>query len=369
MLRILLLVVAIGCLGGSGCSGKKPELAETTETRTAPAGTSPELDVAKSAGSSAANAKLTNTPEPPPAQSAASPLRDLTAKYLENDGRGGWRKNELAATELEKLSPEKAAQLWPLLKDPQVEVRRGAAVFLLGLFDPANAEQVAAFAVLVDDSDRMVRARAIDAARQFSRADQVAILPRLAAMLESHREDRADNRTAVARLCGSLKREGAAAIPALQAAATDDPDAKVRSASLVAISQIAETKASAALLAKGLSDKDASVRLVAAARLRQLDAAAAPAVKELAAALSDSNNDVADAAADALIRIGAPAAEALADRLSGGSASARKVALACLAKIGPSAKPALGAIEKCKSDPDSQIRQLAEAAINRIAGK
>src|SRR4051812_20273284 len=41
---------------------------------------------------------------PPPAVN--SPYRDLAARFLESDGQGGWRKNEKAATELEKLSPD-----------------------------------------------------------------------------------------------------------------------------------------------------------------------------------------------------------------------------------------------------------------------
>src|SRR5207302_250436 len=162
-----------------------------------------------------------------------------------SDGQGGWRKNEKAATELEKLSAEEITQVWPLLKDQQAEVRRGAAVFLLGLFDANDSEQVSAFTALLDAADRMVRARALDADRQ------AALAP----------------------------------------------------------------------LTKGLADKDAAVRLVAAARLRQLGSTAAPAVKELAAALADQSADVAEAAAEALIRIGSAAVEPVSGQLSSKSAS------------------------------------------------
>jgi hypothetical protein len=304
---------------------------------------------------------------PPP--SAASPLRDLTARYLDSDGQGGWRTNEQAATELEKLGPQEAAALWPLLKDPQVEVRRGAAVFLLSQFDPANGEQVAAFTALLGDSDRMVRARALDAAKQFSKEDQIASLPRLAAMLDAAREERADNRAAIARLCGALKGDAAAALPELERAAADDPDARVRAATLVAISQIAEPPQAVPLLAKGLADKEASVRLVAAARLRQLGPAASGAANPLAAALADSGADVAEAAAEALARIGGPAVEPAAGQLSSTSAQARRLGLACLLKIGRPVPSSSVKIEKLKQDPDPQVRQLAEAASQRLTGK
>jgi HEAT repeat protein len=318
-------------------------------------------------------AKPSTAPVEKPASSAPasgeSRLRGLAARLLESDGQGGWHKNEQAATELEKLSPEEVAQLWPLLKDPQADVRRGAAVFLLGLFDPSDSNQVSAFAALLDDSDRMVRARALDAVRQSSRDDQLAALPRLSALLDAKREDRAENRAAVARLCGSLKQEGAAALPALQTAATDDPDAKVRSGALAAIAQIANPQDAVAPLSKSLADKDAAVRLVAAARLRQLGSAASPAARDLAATMADQNNDVAEAAAEALIRIGAPAVEPVTGQLSSKNAAARKLAMVCLARIGPPAKSALPQIEKLKQDPDSQVRQLANAAIKQLSGQ
>ena len=58
------------------------------------------------------------------------------------------------------------------------------------------------------------RARAIDAVRQFSTGDQVAALTRLTALLDPTREDRPENRVAVVRLIGGLRREAAPALAA-----------------------------------------------------------------------------------------------------------------------------------------------------------
>ncbi len=364
---VLIAILSTGLLGCSHRSSPGPP---------AQGNSAPAAEVAPAVPP--ASAKITAPPDEKPvsekpATSAPAPgdsrLRDLAARLLESDGQGGWHKNEKAATELEKLSPDEVAQLWPLLKDPQPDVRRGAAVFLLPLFDPNDSNQVTAFASLLDDTDRMVRARALDAVRQSSHADQLAALPRLSPLLDAKREDRAENRAAIARLCGSLKQEAAAVLPALESAAASDPDAKVRSAALVAIVQIAEPQAAVPPLTKGLADKDAAVRLVAAARLRQLGSAAAPAAKELAAVLGDQNNDTAEAAAEALIRIGAPAVEPVSGQLSSKNVSARKLALVCLARIGPAAKSAAPQIEKLKQDPDSQVRQLANAAIKQLSGQ
>ena len=103
--------------------------------------------------------------------------------------------------------------------------------------------------------------------------------------------------------------------------------------------------------------------------MRQLGSTAAPAAKELAATLADPNNDVAEAAAEALIRIGTAAVEPVAGQLSSKTAAARRLALVCLARIGPAAKSTVPQIEKLKQDPDSQIRQLANAALKQLSGQ
>jgi HEAT repeat protein len=240
---------------------------------------------------------------------------------------------------------------------------------LLEQFDTNSYEQVTAFATLLEDGDSMVRARALDAARQFSDPDKRNTLPLLKGLLDPQRESRAENRAAVVRLLGSMKQEATQTLPSLGNAAANDPDAKVRAAALVAIAQLDKPEFGVPILGKGLADTDASVRLVAAARLRQLGSAAAPVAKELAGVLADSSGDVAEAAAEALIRVGPAAVEPLAGQLSSKTASARKLSLACLARIGPAAKSAVPQIEKCKQDADPQVRQLAEAAVKRIAGQ
>jgi hypothetical protein len=120
-------------------------------------------------------------------------------------------------------------------------------------------------------------------------------------------------------------------------------------------------------VANGLGVADPAVRLVAAAKLRSFGGSAAPAAKQLAAALADSDERVRDNAADALIVIGAPAALPIIPQLTGQNTDAKKLALACLAKIGPPAKAALPAIEKCKSDADPEVKKLAEIAAQRVS--
>jgi hypothetical protein len=372
MLKSCIVGLIVGFIALAGCTKNEPSessasssASESPQATPAPIGTKndPPLDVRSTLQPPAAStAEATSS-------TSSSMLRSLASRLIDSDGRGGWRINEASATELEKLGPDGVGQLWPLLKDGDVNVRRGAAFYLLSEFDPNVTDQVASLTALLGDQDRTVRNIGLSAVKQMRPSDQVAALPRLAAMLRPDHEDKADNRAAIARLCGGLRTNAAEALPALEYAATGDPDAKVRSAALAAIGQVALPDRAAMPLAKGLADGEASVRLVAAARLRQLGPAAAPAVSELAAALADSSSDVADAAAEALIRVGGDATDALVKQLTTSSVPARKLALACLAKIGPSAKSAASAIEKCKQDSDPQVRQLADAALRRINAK
>jgi HEAT repeats len=257
--------------------------------------------------------------------------------------------------------------MWPLLQDAAADVRRGAAFALLEAIDPADSKQAAAFAGLLDDKDATIRGLGLAAIKEMRRENQVTALPRLAAMLDPACEEKADNRATVARLLASLKVEAGPALEKVVAAAARDPDAKVRTACLVAISQIAPPQQSAVPLARGLTDQDASVRQVAVARLRLQGAAAAPAAKELAAALADDG--LRESVAEVLILIGAPAVQPIVGQLTSKNVEVRKYALACLAKIGPAAKDALPAVEKCRQDPDEGVRTLATTALRHIQGK
>lgn len=313
--------------------------------------------------------KAVPAPESPKAAANQPPtVRDVVGKLLEADGEGGWRVNERAATELEKLGADADKELLPLLEDAKVEVRRGAAFHLLGRFNPNDAQHVAAFTKLLRDPDRTVRGIGLSAVNQMHPNDQVAAVPQLATLLDPKSEDKPENRAAIARLFGSLKSEAAAAANQLARVAVEDPDARVRSASLVALSQVAEPSSNLPVFTKALKDTDPAVRQVAVARLRQMGNAATGSADELAGALGDTNPRVRDAAAEVLIRLGGPAVGPLAEVTASGNLDSRKLALACLARIGPRASSAMPAIEKALMDPDPQIRMLAEAAIARIKG-
>ena len=247
------LVVASGC-GSSQPAPAPPPAARpaptqpaTTQGATVNPPTNPPTAAATSLpGGPAPAAGTASNPPTTPALPSAVPstttpnnLRELASRYVESDGAGGWRTNEQAATELEKLGPGAAEGLLPLLADQQVEVRRGAAFFLLGSFNANDQAQVQAFSALLGDADRTIRGIGLSAARQMRADDQAAAVPRLAAMLDPVREDKPANRESVARLLAGLKTGAGESIEQLAAAAAGDPVAGVRSACLIALARVA----------------------------------------------------------------------------------------------------------------------------------
>lgn len=391
-----LLVCALGCLASGGCGRPSAEPSQTEQAggrstfADAPEGPAA-ASIADSSGSvpavgkqdrqsaTAAGGGLADrtgvadgsssgaSSSVPPAVDPA--LRTLVAGYLESDGQGAFRPREEAATALEKLPSEQVDMLWTLLSDREVQVRRGAAFFLLGQFDPQQPRHIQAFAALLNDPDRTIRGLALAALRQCSRSHQREQLGRVVPLLDPAREEHAEHRAAVARWLGQLREDAQAALPALTSAVRADPDPRVRGAALVSVSQVAPIPAALPVLVEALDDREPSVRLVAAARLRQMDAAAALAADRLAARLADDDSRVAEAAASALLRIGPPAVPVLSRQLSATQPAVRRLALTVLAELGPAAAPARPHIESCLKDADPHVRKLAEAILARLPAR
>jgi HEAT repeat protein len=390
---IPLLVCALGCLADGGCGRREAPSppAEQAGGATASASSSngsaatvPSTDPAEAAAprdpmpdtreepraADRAAAESSSRTVPAGVQPAVDPaLRELVGRYLQSDEQGAFRPQEAAATALERLPPDQIDALWTLLGDPDVAVRRGAAFFLSSQLDPQQPRHLEAFTALLGDPDRTIRGLALAALRQSPRTYQVAQLGRVVPLLDPARELHAEHRATVARWMGQLREDARLALPALVSAARSDSDPRVRGAALVAVSQVAAAEASLPVLVEALADRESSVRLVAAARLRQMDEAAAPAADRLAERLADDDPRVAQAAAEALLRIGPPAVSALSRQLSAPQPVVRRLALTVLAELGPAAAAARTHIQARANDPDPQIRKLAEGILARLPAR
>jgi hypothetical protein len=363
-----------------GCGGNKPETAsrKTDPAKAGPAkestsGSSEPEGVPKESSSAttepAQPKEIAKVPGPPEApKHAGEEVRRIAARLIEKNPQGAWRINPAAALELEKLGGQGQTDLVALLGDDKPEVRRGAAYYLLANFSPDDEKLVAGYADLLDDPEPFLRSLGLQAVRKMHKADQLAAIPRLAKMLSAKQEPSDDNRASLARLLGSLKQDGNEALDSLTAGAKEDGSPKVRGAYLVAISQIAAPAEALPAFRQGLADQDAAVRLVAAARLRQLAKEAAPAAEELAHAMEDADPRVRDSAAEALAQVGPAAVKPLIKQVDSKNATTRKLAIACLGIIGSPAKEALPYVERHLTDEDPEVKTIAEVVARKLKG-
>jgi HEAT repeat protein len=293
-------------------------------------------------------------------------LPELLGALIEPGAAGRWQVDEAAATELEKSSIT-AKTLLVAARNNEAKVRRGAWYLLAEKFDIHEAANQSQLRAALADDDAIVRALALRIVSELPEPELPMLVEPLAGLLSSA-ELTTENRAAIARLLGRLKEQATIAEEPLAQAARNDKQARVRAACLVALWQIAEPAANLPRFRAALQDVDASVRLVAAARLREMGPDAAIAAEGLARSLEDQDDRVREAAAEALIRIGEPAVKPLMGELAAESPAARRWAVFALAKLGAAAKSAQAELEKVSSNEreEEETRKMAALAVKRL---
>jgi HEAT repeat protein len=167
--------------------------------------------------------------------------------------------------------------------------------------------------------------------------------------------------------------DAAALAPAALAGLLASTDAAERAAAAERLSQAGEDAAVAAVpLVRGCGDDDERVREAAVAALEDMGPPPADALVPLGDLVGHRDPLVAYWAVTLLGRAGTESAAAVG-LLAGcvGSAadvSVRQRAAWALGRIGPAAKPALGALEQARSDADQRLARLAAEAIDAIGG-
>jgi HEAT repeat protein len=136
------------------------------------------------------------------------------------------------------------------------------------------------------------------------------------------------------------------------------------------------TAAVASLIAE-LADSDAAMRLKAAKVLGRMGASAAEALPKLRERLQDPDEDVRKVAGDSVRAIEAAMAAAAPqhaaigrwiEQLKDQDEAVRLQAAKHLGQVGPAAKDAIPALERCLTDTDPDVRRVAAASLGRIRG-
>jgi HEAT repeat protein len=177
-----------------------------------------------------------------------------------------------------------------------------------------------------------------------------------------------------------------------------DEDAAVRVSAAIVLWQIQRHPKVIPALESMLRSRQGSTAPEAAFAVGELGPDAEPAVPALVAALAHPDNDTRRAAAHSLGRIGPAAIPALRNAIGSGEDQAkchvvealgwigpssvdaligalaspsppvRRSAARALGRLGPAAKQAEPALVKAVSDPESELRDAAAAALKRIRG-
>lgn len=363
--RVIVRTAAVLLLAVTGCTSPDPaEQPADPKPSTEPADTPDE----PSPASAAVLETDTGSTDPSTPDESARPdtkrLKALLAK-LTFDSGGNWEVDDERAAELDELDLA-AAVVVPLMSDSSVDVRRGATYYLLDRFDESDAAMVRAFVGAIRDDDRLISSMSLQVITRLEPAVLRTAFPALAQLL-TETSRRASTRAAAARLIGSLGEDTQDAAGKLAKSARSDPDASVRSACVMAFSKVATLEDKVKVFADVLgSDKDAKVRRVAAARLRQMGPDAAPAARQMSEALEDQDAGVRRSAFQALLQMGPSVIPVVIPRLASADSEVQLAAVTILAFHGKAASSAVPELKKLADDDDERVRQQAAALIQRL---
>lgn len=250
-----------------------------------------------------------------------------------------------------------------------------AAAETLGVLGAKAASAVPALIKVVEGhGDESTRRAAVEALGRIGPNAKPAV-PALVTLLRRRGADAPTYQAQVARALGDIGPGAEAAVPALIKALQDPTDVALRTQSAYALGQVGPaSEAAVPTLAAALKDRDDDVRARAAHALGRIGASAREAVPALVDAFAASGRGDGDAraplvrssAADALRMIGAPAVPDLARALTHTDRAVRHKAAYALNGMGPAAKEALPALIDALKDDYFGVRYQAAKALGGL---
>jgi HEAT repeat protein len=268
---------------------------------------------------------------------------------------------------------EAVAQLAPLLRNKDVNLRTTAALALVKI----GKDSVAELVKLLNDPAPDARLAAIQTLSQFGKEDldERAVTALVKALADADARVRQVAATDMA-LLGTRAREfgGGVAVSKTLFGLLKDKDVRVRRSAVAALGQIGlDEKEEITALAAALQDKDVNVRAATIYSLSQYSHDQAPddwrehVMTCLSAGLKDSDRRIQFATAQTMAPEGKFAVPALIEVVEKGKGTSRLFAAMTLGEIGPEASAAIPVLEKMSRDGSTkEARLFAQAALEKI---
>jgi HEAT repeat protein len=260
-------------------------------------------------------------------------------------------------------SPESAARVAPLLKDPD---SRTAATYALGVIGriPPDAESIVR--ANAESDDKLLATTSLWALARVHPKDPKLISRAVTELVARLSDDDPFVRAAAARALAALPRNPQIAMPIFEKAfaAGDETTRHYMLDALASLGPQAVPRLIAAL-------EHPAMRAQVSGILGRIGPPAAPATKALSKLVNDSDPDVAIEAAHALARIGPAAKEAvpaLVEALKGGEGKPTHAAAYALGMIGPDAVAAEPVLMEVIEGSDDSVSLLAAWALVQIHG-
>lgn len=372
-LVVLGLAVLVNGCGGSADAPAKPANANTSASNASQSDPSV-TEVRSTSPEGPGKQVIESEPvEPAPAAEVSDKdplltnpdlLKTAVKGYMTKSG-AAYEVDRDIADKLESLGPEGIDAIVPLLDDESIDVRRGAAHFLIRSFDARRPDMVEGFQKLLANPERLLHGIALQAVVKMKPADQKTSVPALAEIVGATNESESNRKASLA-ILRELGEDARDASETIVRVATSDKSPSMRGAAMNAIPKIAETETTVETMRKGLADSEKSVQTVALAKLWAMEKDAGPAAKDITKYFASDDKNLREKAIETLVRIGADSIPALVDQLSDKTPRIREHALYTLGKMGSISRPALPQIQPLLKDEDKRVRELAKAVSERI---
>lgn len=267
-----------------------------------------------------------------------------------------------ARKQLDELGEAGIPHIVAGLREGTLPQQRGAATYLVGRVSPRDGAAAAALIAALRSDDATLRQAALQAVEKLSDAQLVTALPALIAFAANPSESEAYRSRAI-RAISKLGAQAATVSDEVTRLALEDPAMNVRRACFYALSKIAPREAAETFYQERLAnDSAADLRRLAAKWLPGV-AKSDQSLRVLIAATNDSDESVRLQAVDSLVELGKPAIPGLIKATESPEVQTRRHAVLALGKMGLLAIDAKSALEARLDDPDQQVRELAQAAL------